>query len=100
MLFTDGFFVDVKNIQLAHEYILDRTRRCEYPYGRGHYGLVCVLSGRAESRFYTGERIILSYGDVLFLFPNCSYSIATEKEFKHYTVNFDIHEELSRLEWQ
>ena len=98
MLFADGFFLDVMGIQLAHEYILDRVHRCEYPHGRGHYGLVCVLSGRAEYRFYTGERITVSDGDVLFLSPNVAYSIVTEKEFKHYTINFDLHEECSRLD--
>ena len=97
MLFTNGFFMNVKEIQLAHEYILDRVHRCEYPRGRQCYGLVYVLSGRAEYRFYTGERITVSDGDTLFLSPNAAYSIVTAKEFKHYTVNFDIHEECSRL---
>lgn len=97
MLFTNGFFLNVKGIQLAHEYVLDRVHRCEYPNGREYYGLVYVLSGRAEYRFYTGERITVNDGDALFLSPNAAYSIVTAKEFKHYTVNFDIHEELSTL---
>lgn len=96
-MFKNDFFLDVKRIQLAHEYTLDRVHRCEYLYGRGFYGLVYVLSGRAEYRFYTGERITVGGGDTLFLSPNAAYSIVTEKEFKHYTVNFDIHKETSRL---
>ena len=98
MLFGDGFLIDIREIRLAHEYVLDRVHRCEYPHGRGHYGLVYVVSGRAEYRFYSGERITVSDGNVLFLFPNCAYSIATEKEFKHYTINFDIHEDSSHFD--
>ena len=97
MLFTNDFFLNVRGIQLAHEYILDRVHRCEYPHGREYYGLVYVLSGQAEYHFYTGERITVSDGDTLFLSPNAAYSIVTAKEFKHYTVNFDIHEEFSKL---
>ncbi len=97
MLVTDDFFLDVSRIRLAHEYVLDRVHRCEYPHGRGHYGLVYILNGRAEYRFCTGERFTVTIGDVLFLSPNAAYYIVAEKEFKHYTVNFDIHEECSRL---
>lgn len=97
MLFTDDFFLDVSKIGLAHEYILDRVHRCEYSHDRGHYGLVYVLSGRAEYRFYGGERVTVCDGNTLFLSPYAAYSIVTEKEFKHYTVNFDIHEDTSRL---
>ena len=67
MLLTNSFFLDIKEIHLAHKYVLDRVHRCEYPYGRGHYGIVFVLSGQAEYRFYTGERITVSDRDVLLL---------------------------------
>ena len=96
-MFSDNFYLDIKKIQIAHQYILDRVHKCEYPFGRGHYGFVYVQSGSAEYRFFTGERITIVDSDVLFLSPNCAYSIATEKEFKHYTVNFDIHEDSSNL---
>lgn len=97
MVFSECFYLDIEKIHIAHEFILDRIHKCEYPSGRGHYGLVYVQSGNAEYRFFGGERITLTDGDVLFLSPNCAYSIVTEKEFKHYTVNFDIHEHTSRL---
>ena len=97
MLFTDVFYFDIERIHIAHEFILDRAHRCEYPTGREHYGLVYVQSGKAEYHFFTGDRFVVREGDVLFLSPNCAYSIVTEKEFKHYTVNFDIHEASSRL---
>ena len=98
-MFSENFYLDIEKIQISHEFILDRIHRCEYPSGRGYYGLVYVLNGKAEYRFFTGERITVTDGDTLFLSPNCAYSIVTEKEFKHYTVNFDIHEDMSRLDF-
>ena len=98
MLFSHDVYFDIKTIQLAHEFVLDRVQKCEYPQGRGHYGLVFVQSGRAEYRFFTGDRFTIGEGDVLFLSPKCAYSIVTEKAFKHYTVNFDIHEDSSKTD--
>ena len=96
-MFSENFYLDIEKIQIAHEFILDRVHRCEYPQGRGHYGFVYVLNGKAEYRFFAGDRISVTDGDALFLSPNCAYSIVTEKEFKHYTVNFDLHEDSSDL---
>ena len=98
MSFVEGFFIDIDNIYLAHEYVLDRVHKCEYPRGRGLFGVILALCGKAEYSFFTGERIIVCEGDVLFLSPNVAYSIATEKEFRHYTINFDIHEASSNLD--
>lgn len=98
MSFYTDFYMDIKTIHIAHEYILDRVHKCEYPRGRGSYGLIYALGGRAEYRFFTGERVTISEGDVLFLSPHTAYSTVTEKEFKHYTVNFDIHGESSDLD--
>ena len=97
MILSGEFYLDIEKIQIAHEFILDRIHRCDYPSGRAHYGLVYVLNGKAEYRFFTGDRFTVTDGDVLFLSPNCAYSIVTEKEFKHYTVNFDLHEDSSNL---
>ena len=97
-MFSDNFYLDIKKIHIAHKYVLDRIHKCAYPSGRGHYGLVYVLNGKAEYRFSAGDRITVTDGDVLFLSPNCVYSVATEMEFKHYTVNFDIHEDTSRMD--
>lgn len=97
MSFANEFYMDIKTIHIAHEYILERVHKCEYPRGRGSYGLIYALDGKAECRFFAGERFSVSEGDVLFLTPHTKYSIVTEKEFKHYTVNFDIHEDSSNL---
>lgn len=95
MKFDAKTYFDVKRIRIAHEYTLDRVHKCEYPSGRGSYGLIYDLSGKALFRFSSGERVSMSEGDVLFLSPQTAYSVLTEKEFKHYTVNFELHEESS-----
>ena len=95
-MLISSFFIDVKKIHIAHEFILDRAHRCEYPAGRGQFGLVYALSGGAEYRFFDGTRVTLGKGDVIFLSSDAAYAIITEKEFRHFTVNFDIHRKTSR----
>ena len=96
MLSGDVYF-DIAEIHIAHEFVLDGVHRCEYPNGRGCYGLVYALEGRAEFRFVGGERLIAEGGTVLLLPPHAAYSIVTENTFRHYTVNFDLHKESSRV---
>ena len=98
MIFSDGFLLDIQRIHLAHEFVLDRIHKCEYPRGRGQYGLIYAIEGRAEYRFFSGERITVTDGNVLFLAPYVAYSIVTEQEFRHYTVNFDLHGDTSGLD--
>jgi len=97
MPFTDEFNIDISKIRLAHEYVLNSVQKCEYPRGRGVYGLIYALEGSAEYRFSNGDRLTVSVGDVLFLSPACAYTIVTECAFRHYTVNFDVHAETSRF---
>lgn len=97
MILADTFYLDVARIHIVHEFVLDRVHKCEYPQGRGHYGLVYVQSGEAEFRFFDGQRIMVGEGDVLFLSPSCAYFTVAQKQCKHYTVNFDIHEGSSDL---
>ena len=96
-MLTDQPYIDVKKIHIAHEYILDQMRKCEYPRGRGTYGLIYALEGEAQFRFASGERIRIAPKDVLFVSPEAAYTIVTAKPFRHYTVNFDIHKESSSL---
>ena len=97
-MLNDRFFLDIQRIHLAHEFVLNRVQKCEYPSGREHYGLVYVRKGSAEYRFHSGKSITVTDGNVLFLSPRAAYSIVTEREFEHYTVNFDIHPTGSRLD--
>lgn len=98
MSLEDRFYADIKKIHIAHKFVLDRAHKCQYPRGRGQYGLVYALGGKAEYRFSSGERFTLMPGNAVFLSPHTAYSIVTEKEFVHYTVNFDLHPETSRLD--
>ena len=98
MPFAEDFLLDIKRIRTAHLFTLDRVHKCEYPQGRQWYGLVYALRGKATYRFFTGEKITISEGNVLFLTPQAAYSIVTEKEFEHYTVNFEIHRETSKFD--
>lgn len=98
MLFNDAFMMDISRIEIAHEFVLDKDHVCEYPNGRGTYGMVYCVEGEAEYRFNSGERLTVGEGDTLFLSPNTAYSIFTRKEFRHYTVNFRIHKKSSRLD--
>lgn len=86
MISSENFYLDIKKIHIAHKFILDRIYKCEYPSGRGHYGLVYVLNGKAEYRFLGGNRITGTDGDVLFLSPGCAYSIVTDKLGKRVNV--------------
>lgn len=98
MTFSDSFFIDIKKIHIAHQYTIDRVHKCAYPKGRGQYGLVYAIRGKAGYRCFSGERFTLSPGDLLFLSPDAAYSVAAEKDFEHYTVNFSLHEENSSLD--
>ena len=97
-MFSDHPYIDVKKIYVAHEYTLDQMRKCEYPRGRGSYGLVYAIKGEAEYHFGTGEHVNIVSGDILFVFPESAYTIVTTRPFRHYTVNFDIYKEASTLQ--
>lgn len=95
MPFSWNINFDISSIRTAHEFVLNSSLRCEYPHGRGCYGLVCVLDGTAEYRFSDGKRLSVFVGDVLMLFPGAAYSISVKNSFEHCTVNFELHEESS-----
>lgn len=90
-------YLDIKKIHIAHEATLDSVRRCSYPRGRGSYGFVYSEEGSAVFSFSSGERVRAEEGTLLFISPTAAYSIATDGEFRHYTVNFDIHMKSSAL---
>ena len=98
MSYSENFYLDIHKIYIAHHFTLNWTNKCSYPKGRGQYGLVYAVSGKAEYRFASGEKFIVKPGNLLFLTPSVAYSIITKETFEHYTVNFDLHTEHSNLQ--
>lgn len=99
MLFNDALDINIKGIIIAHKFILDEKNRCEYPHGRGYYGVIYCIDGEAEYIFSDNKRFILKKGEVLLLTPEASYTINVKKEFIHYTVNFEINNADEKLEF-
>ena len=97
MLDRENFFIDIERIDVAHKFTLDKVHKFECRGGRGKWGIVFAISNSAEYRFDGGERITIKRGDLILLSPISKYTIVTEKEFAHYTVNFDIHRQSSDL---
>lgn len=89
------FHIDVKRVAVAHKFVLRAEKRCAYTHSRLQYGLLTAIEGEAEYHLSGGEVFTLREGDVLFLPPQAPYTTVLSKDFKHYTVNFDIHEESS-----
>lgn len=95
----DSFCIDVKRILVAHEFVLNNHNKCEYPNGRKYYGIVYCIDGKAEYVFSSGERCRICPGEILLLSPNAAYAIVTDTEFKHDTVNFEIHNEFPLIDF-
>lgn len=87
----NSLYADIDKIHIAHEFTLNRKNKCEYPNGRKHYGIIYCIDGEAEYRFSSKGHLTVKKGDVLLISPEAAYSIAVKDEFKHYTVNFDTH---------
>ena len=98
-MISDLFYFDVSEVHIAHECVIDRAHRCDYPDGRGSFGLALVLDGEATYRFTDGQRLTVHQGEILFLRPDSSYSVYTGGEFKHYTINFDIKNDISDIDF-
>lgn len=97
MIGIGNFYMDVHSVGLVHECVIDKNHKCEYPRGRGCYGLVYAIDGEAQYRFVDGEWLTVRSGDVILLPPSAAYHIVAKGEFRHYTVNFDINESVSSL---
>lgn len=95
MKINDSFYIDIKRINIAHEFLLNENNKCEYPDGRKYYGMVYCIDGEAEYLFRSRNRQTVQKGDVLFLSSRAAYSIAVKNEYRHYTVNFELHDDFS-----
>ena len=89
---NDEFFISIEKINLAHEFTIDAAHKCEYPLGRGQYGIVFGLEGELEYRFCSGKHVTIGPSDLIILTPHSAYSTHPKYSFLHYTVNFDINE--------
>lgn len=83
-------FIDVKRVEIAHEFVLDSISRCDYSQGRRIHGLSLAVSGEAEYRFTDGKRYTVKAGDVVYLSDKTAYSIYINGEYRHFTVNFEL----------
>ena len=91
MPFLSKFYIDVGKIHVTHKCIVTSAHKCSYPRGRGSYGFVFCIEGQARFKFFDGESIDVSKGEMIFLSSDAAYVIVTQRDFLHYTVNFDIH---------
>lgn len=88
----DPYCFDIKTIIIAHEFVLNKSNKCEYPNGRKCCGAVYCIDGEAEFAFAPKQLLTVKKGDVLLLSQNAAYSIYVKNEFRHYTVNFETDE--------
>ena len=99
MLLSNTLYIDISRINVAHEFVLNKNSKCAYQNGRKYYGIIYCIEGEAEYRFSSGDCCNVYPGEIIFLSPKASYSIITKKDFKHYTVNFEIHNEFSNMDF-
>ena len=91
----DDIYIDVERVVIAHEYVMNAKNKCDYSRGRNIDGLSLALEGEAEYRFSSGERYSVRAGDIIFLPAESAYTLSVRGEYRHYTVNFEVHRESS-----
>lgn len=96
---NNSFYVNISKIIVAHKFTLNKNNKCAYPKGRKYYGLIYCISGEAEYCFSSKKCIKIKKGDVFLLSPHASYSIVVKEEFIHYTVNFEINDDFSIIDF-
>lgn len=90
---------DIRKIVVAHEFTLNKTYRCEYKEGRKYYGIIYCIEGTATYRFSSDKSYKVCAGDLVLLSPDASYSISAKNDFRHYTVNFEMHRDSSATDF-
>lgn len=90
MYSRDGSYLNIKEIELAHEFVINRAFRCEWQRGRTSYGVVYCIAGCGIFRF-GNKTVTLREGGLMLISQGAVYSVESESEFKHYTVNFYLH---------
>ena len=92
---NEGFYLDIGRVAIAHEFTLDIGNRCDYSQGRNVSGISLALEGEVEYRLVSGQRYRIKSGDLLFLPAETAYVIDVKESYRHYTVNFTLHNEYS-----
>lgn len=85
---TNDVFICIKRVMLAHEMRKTARMLCDYTKGRNLFGISLGMSGTAEYRLSTGESFTVGEGDVVFLSDDAKYTVLTDGNYHHYTVNF------------
>lgn len=96
---NNSFYVNIRKINIAHKFALNKNGKCTYLNGRKYYGLVYCIAGEAEYCFSPKKRVKIKKGDIFLLSPQASYSIVVKEEFIHYTVNFEIDGDFSVVDF-
>lgn len=94
-MLNESFYIDIGKVSIAHEFTLDENTRCDYSQGRKINGISFALEGKAIYRTVSGKRYTIKRGDVLFLSSSSAYTIDVSGSYRHYTVNFALHNEYS-----
>ncbi len=84
----DDFSFLIKNIVVAHRCTYNLQSIYDCPKGRKAHGLVHILSGALEYRFYDGRTLHVKAGDTFLLKPDDKYVVTCPSVCEHYTVNF------------
>ncbi len=86
------FDFEISEVLLVHKFTYEsKHKMTDYKKGRNMAGFVYCISGEAVYEFSDGT-CSLKEGQMIFLTPNCSYTIKnpSEKPFIHITANFSL----------
>lgn len=91
----DDFFIEIKNVTVAHRFLYEKNAVYKCLEGRKTCGLVHILSGKLCYKFIDGKTITVGAGDTFFLKSSDAYKVTCVEECEHYTVNFEANESSS-----
>lgn len=87
---ADDFNVILTKIVVAHKHLYDTTGSFDCKNGRNAYGIVHLITGELDYRFYNGKRIKAYAGDTILFKPTDGYKVTCPLECQHYTINFHL----------
>ena len=87
---ADDFNAIVTKIVVAHKCLYDTTSSYDCKNGRNAYGIVHLITGELDFRFYNGKHLKAQAGDTILLKPTDGYKVTCPLECLHYTINFHL----------